>query len=77
MNVGMVVLHWLFSPGVYLWIENAPIPQAAAKPAVEEKKTTSDADVADEKTSKNVVTDAEPKKRTVAEPGQDDFSWAM
>lgn len=41
MNVGMVVLHWLFSPGVYLWIENAPIPdpaKPAAAAAAEEKK---------------------------------------
>lgn len=74
MNVGMVVLHWLFSPGVYLWIENAPIAEVA-KAAVEEKKPASDADVPAKKTDKAVVT--EPKKRTVAEPGQDDFSWAM
>jgi len=39
-NAGGVVLHWLFSPGVYLWIENAPIPamNAEAKPAVTEKQ---------------------------------------
>jgi len=30
-NVGLIVLHWLFSPGVYLWIENAPIPVPGAK----------------------------------------------
>lgn len=47
MNVGMVVMHWMLSAGVYEWIKNAPLPAAAvkiaAKPAA---KPAADADAA-------------------------------
>jgi len=55
MNVGMVVLHWLFSPGVYLWIENMPIPDSS-KSAVDKNKPASDSDTPVTKTDKAEVT---------------------
>jgi len=47
MNVGMVVLHWLFSPGVYLWIENAPIPDPVKPAAAAEEKKPAEAEKED------------------------------
>lgn len=74
----MVVLHWLFSPGVYLWIENAPIPDAAT-PAAEapaEKKVESFEKTNEVATDSALAQPAQPKQRTIADE-QDDFSWAM
>jgi len=74
----MVVLHWLFSPGVYLWIENAPIPDPAA-PAAEapQKEKVNEFKKTNEFTSDTpVAKPAQPKQRTIADE-QDDFSWAM
>lgn len=73
----MVVLHWLFSPGVYLWIENAPIPDASA-PAKASEPAPAEAKEVEKFEDKKV---AEPEAassnmRTIADE-TDDFSWAM
>jgi len=79
----MVVLHWLFSPGVYLWIENAPIAEAAAPSKTEtapaeanEVEKFEDKKVAESTTETASNTMARPTQRTIAEE-TDDFSWAM
>lgn len=81
----MVVLHWLFSPGVYLWIENAPIPEATASaPAAKTETAPAEAKEVEKFDDKKAAespetasaTFARPTQRTIAEE-TDDFSWAM
>lgn len=89
-NVGLIVLHWLFSPGVYLWIENAPIPAPGAKaptpavkkaaPAPATKPGTPAKEEAAAKPgtpAKKAETTGDVKKRVAQPMEDDDFSWAM
>jgi len=75
MNGGLVVLHWIYSPDVYYWIENAPLPAAIAESSVA-TETVEEFTAAEESGLINEDPLAVPTQRSVADE-QDDFSWAM
>ena len=77
MNGGLVVLHWIYSPDVYYWIENAPLPvDAAITESSVPTETVEAFSAAEESGLINEDPLAVPTQRSVADE-QDDFSWAM